>query len=250
MRLRDKAAIVTGGGRGIGFAIARRFLEEGARVLLCDVVPGRAATAAESLRPLGEVHGVDADVTRADQVDALVGHALRLWGRIDVLASNAGIARFSPFLETSEADWDRTLEVNLKGMFLVGQRVAREMVARRSGGAIVNMASTNGLLGERLLAAYNASKAGVILLTKTMALELAEHGIRVNCVSPGFIDTTITAEGGASADFAREYHRKIPLRRLGRPEEVASVFAFLASDDASFITGESVVVDGGQISEE
>jgi 3-oxoacyl-[acyl-carrier protein] reductase len=249
VRLQGKAALVTGGGRGIGRAIARKFLEEGARVLIADVAPGRAESAARELLALGEVHGVQADVSRAAEVDALVRRALELWGRVDVLASNAGIARFAPFLEMTESDWDRTMEVNLKGMFLVGQRVAREMVAR-GGGAIVNMASTNGILGERQLAAYNASKAGVILLTKTMALELAEHGIRVNCVSPGFIDTEITLEAGAGEAFKREYARKIPLRRLGRPEEVASVFAFLASDEASFITGESVVVDGGQISEE
>ncbi len=249
MRLSGKTAIVTGAGRGIGRAIAQRFLQEGAALLLCDVAPERLTGALTALRPLGEVHTQVADVSSAHDADALVAKALGVWGRIDILVNNAGVATFAPFLDIAEADWDRTLAVNLKGMFLVGQRVARAM-AGAAGGAIVNMASTNGLVGERRLAAYNASKAGVILLTKTMAIELAEHRIRVNCVCPGFIGTELVGESGGDESFIREYVGKIPLGRVGRPEEVAAVFAFLASDDAAFVSGESVVVDGGQLAEE
>jgi 3-oxoacyl-[acyl-carrier protein] reductase len=249
VRFVGKGGIVTGGARGIGRAIAERFLREGMRVLVCDRDGPRLAETVRALAPLGEVHGLEGDVASAADVDRLVDRALALWGRIDVLANNAGIATFAPFLEASEADWDRTLAVNLKGMFLVGQRVARAMV-RQGGGSIVNMASTNGLVGERGLAAYNASKAGVVLLTKTMAIELAPYGVRVNCVCPGFIDTGLAREAGAGEDFLRTYAQKIPMGRFGRPEEVAAVFAFLASEDASFLTGEAVVVDGGQLAEE
>ncbi len=249
MRLSGKTAIVTGAGRGIGRAIAQRFLQEGAAVLLCDVVSERINAVLAELTPLGAVHAQVTDVSSARDVAALVEKALGVWGHIDILANNAGVATFSPFLDMSEADWDRTLAVNLKGMFLMGQRVGRAMV-QEGAGTIINMASTNGLVGERRLAAYNASKAGVILLTKTMAIELAEYRIRVNCVCPGFIATELVGESGGGESFIGDYIGKIPLGRFGRPEEVAGVFAFLASDDSAFMTGEAVVVDGGQLAEE
>ncbi len=249
-RLDGKSAIITGAGRGIGKAIARKFLEEGARVLICDIVSERVAAAADDLGALGEVQAIGGDVSQAAFCDALIERARERFGRLDVLVNNAGIATFQPFLEHTEEAWDRTLAVNLKSVFLLGQRAARAIVMDGHGGAIVNMASTNGHVGEKELAAYNASKAGVVLLTKTMAIELAPHNIRVNCVAPGFIRTELVGDAGVDESFVRDYLRKIPLGRYGKPEEVANLFAFLASDEASFITGESVVIDGGQLSEE
>jgi 3-oxoacyl-[acyl-carrier protein] reductase len=250
MRLEGKTAVITGAGRGIGMAIAQKFLAEGARILINELVPTRLDQAVRDLSGYGEVHGLAGDVSTADFCTVLMDRARQLFDSLNILVNNAGIGIFEPFLEHSEATWDKTLAVNLKSMFLLGQRAARIMVGQGNGGAIVNMASTNGHMGEKGLAAYNASKAGVVLLTKTMAIELAPHNIRVNCVSPGFIRTELVDEGGASEEFIRDYIQKIPLGRYGKPEEVANLFAFLASDEASFITGESVVIDGGQLSEE
>ena len=250
LRLPNKTAMITGAGRGIGKAIAAKFLREGAHVLLCDIMRERIESTAAELAALGEVHWLAGDITSAEFCDELTAKASTVFGFVDVLVNNAGIAISEPFLQHTQKTWDRTLAVNLTSMFMLSQRVARTMVARGQGGAIVNMASTNGHLGEPNLAAYNASKGAVVLLTKTMAIELAPHNIRVNCVSPGSIETELAAEGGAAPDFHTEYIKKIPLGRNGKPEEVANVFAFLASDEASFMTGESVVVDGGQISEE
>jgi 3-oxoacyl-[acyl-carrier protein] reductase len=178
----------------------------------------------------------------------MVAFALAHYGGIDVLINNAGICRDAAFIDTPEEMWDEILSVNLKGHFLVAQAVAREMV-RAGSGAIVNMSSTNGLVGETGFAAYNASKGGVLLLTKTMALELGPYGIRVNCVAPGYIDTPMSAMFEASGSLLTAGRDKVPLRRVAQPEEVAAVFAFLASDDASFINGEAVVVDGGQLAQ-
>ena len=250
IRLEGKTAIITGAGRGIGKAIAEKFLREGARVLICDIVPERIELSKHELQPFGEVHALIGDVTSSAFCAELIAGARRHFGELHVLVNNAGIAVAEPFLDHSESNWDRTLAVNLKSVFLLGQAAARVMVAQNKGGAIVNIASSNGHMGEKRLAAYNASKAGVILLTKTMAIELAQYNIRVNAVSPGFIMTELAREAGEGEDFLRDYHCKIPLGRAGYPHEVANLCAFLASDEASFITGDSMLIDGGQLSEE
>jgi len=245
MRLEGKSAIVTGAGRGIGKAIAKRFLHEGAGVLICDLEPERLEAAREELAAIGTVQSEVVNVTSREEVERMVDRAKEEFGRIDILANNAGISRFEPFLEITDENWNDTLAINLTGVFLCSQVVAAEMKNQGSG-AIVNMGSTNGILGEEGLAHYNASKAGVILLTKTMAIELAPHNVRVNSVCPGFILTELQLESGMSEETIQDYTSLIPLNRYGRVEEVASAFAFLASDEASFITGTELVVDGGQ----
>jgi len=249
LRLTGKSAIVTGAGRGIGRAIARKFVEEGAGVFICDLDRDRLRDAREELAALGTVYGGVVDVTSREEIEGLVSRARAEFGQIDVLANNAGISRFEEFLEITDKNWNDTLEINLTGVFLCSQVVAREMKDQGSG-AIVNMASTNGILGEAGLAHYNASKAGVVLLSRTMAIELAPHNIRVNSVCPGFILTDLQLESGMSKEEIRDYTSKIPLNRYGRIEEVANAFAFLASDEASFITGTELVVDGGQTCQE
>jgi 3-oxoacyl-[acyl-carrier protein] reductase len=242
--IRDKGVLISGGTSGIGLATARRFLEEGARVFLSGATEEEVEKALADLD--GSVDGAGGDVADEQDVAGLVDHATRFLGRIDVLINNAGIARKSAFLETGVADWDRTIAVNLRGMFLVAQAVARSMVADGRGGAIVNMASTNALGGEEDFADYNASKGGVLQLTRTMAVELGPRGVRVNCVCPGFIDTPLNRALASEEQFETYERERIPLRRRGRPEEVASAYLFLASDDASFVHGAALVVDGGQ----
>jgi NAD(P)-dependent dehydrogenase (short-subunit alcohol dehydrogenase family) len=244
--LSGKAVLVSGGSSGIGKATAQRFLEEGSRVFLCGIDWDEVDRTIEELRPLGEVDGMACDVSAEADVSTLVRSAEERLGPVDVLINNAGIARKDPFLEIAPADWDRILEVNLRGMFLVAQAAARSMAPRRAG-VIVNMASTNALGGEETFAHYNASKGGVLQLTRTMAVELGPLGIRVNCLCPGFITTPLN-DAISDAAFVEAYEReRIPLGRAGRPEEVAAAYAFLASDDASFIHGEALVIDGGQL---
>jgi 3-oxoacyl-[acyl-carrier protein] reductase len=250
MRLEGKSAIVTGAGRGIGKAIAKRFLEEGARVMICDLELARLQAAREELVAIGAVQSEVVNVTSREEVERLVDWAKEEFGRIDILANNAGISRFEPFLEITDENWNDTLAINLTGVFLCSQVVAREM-KNQGLGAIVNMGSTNGILGEEGLAHYNASKAGVILLTKTMAIELAPHNVRVNSVCPGFILTELQLESGMSEETIQDYTSLIytsliPLNRYRRVEEVAGAFAFLASDEASFMTSTELVVNGGQ----
>ena len=241
--LRDRVVIVTGGAQGIGEACARRFAREGARVVVADVQDARGqALAAE----LGASY-LHCDVGDKAQVDALVAQVMRAHGRIDVLVNNAGIFKAADFLDVTEADFDAVLRVNLKGAFLVGQAVAREM-ARAGRGSIVNMSSVNSVLAIHSIASYNVSKGGITQLTRAMALALADQGVRVNAVAPGTIATELAAQAVLTSDEARaRIMMRTPLKRLGEPREIADVVAFLASDAASYITGEIVYVDGGRM---
>jgi NAD(P)-dependent dehydrogenase (short-subunit alcohol dehydrogenase family) len=245
--LKDKGVLISGGSRGIGRASAQRFLEEGARVFFCGVSMDEVAETLAELGSLGIIDGMICDISDETQVEDLIEKAVEFLGRIDILINNAGIAWSEPFLEMSVAHWDRILDVNLRGMFLVARLVARRMAADGKGGAIVNMSSTNGLVGEETYAHYNASKGGVLLLTKTMAVELGQYGVRVNALCPGYIRTPLSESIDNDAVASAYARDKIPMRRPGKAEEVAAAYAFLASDDASFINGEGLVIDGGQL---
>jgi len=241
----DKVVVVTGAANGIGAACARLFSASGARLALWDI----DAAAAEALAgELGsDARAIRCNVASRSEVEAATATTLAAFGRIDVLVNNAGIFRNVDFLDHSEDDWDAVIGVNLKGAFLVGQAVAREM-AKSGGGAIVNMSSVNAVMAIPTLSSYNASKGGIDQLTRAMALALVDRGIRVNAVAPGTIATELARKAVLSSAEAKEkILGRTPLRRLGEPSEIASVCAFLASDAASYITGEIVVVDGGRL---
>jgi 3-oxoacyl-[acyl-carrier protein] reductase len=247
-RFTGTRVLVTGGASGIGEATAHRFLREGAHVVVVDRSRANLAAAGERLGAAGaggEIVLEEGDVAAAEDVERVVAAMVERFGGIDVLVSNAGIAYQEPFLDITRERWDETLRVNLTGMFVMAQRVAREMV-RAGSGTILLTSSTNGLVGEDRFAHYNASKGGVTLLTKSLAIELGPHGIRVNAVCPGYIVTPL-AEALDDPKAMEAYRLQLPLRRLGRPEDVAGTFAFLASDDAAFIHGETIVIDGGQL---
>ena len=244
-RLQNRVAIVTGAARGIGFACAQRFAAEGAAVVLADRDEAAVTAAAASI---AGAEGVAADVSRKADVEALVARALARHGRVDVLVNNAGITHACEFLELAEEDFDRVLAVNLKSMFLCGQAVARAMVNAGGGGSIVNMSSANAVVAIPNQVPYVVSKGGINQLTKVMAVALAPHGIRVNAIGPG----TILTELARTAVLGnREAERRIlgrtPLGRLGDPDEVARVAAFLASEDASYVTGQTIYPDGGRL---
>jgi 3-oxoacyl-[acyl-carrier protein] reductase len=243
--LAGKGVLVSGGSRGIGLAAARRFLDEGARVYVGGLEEAEVSAAVDELS--GAVSGSAVDVADEAGVDAFVAAAEAYLDGIDVLANNAGIAWREPFLEITPEHWDRVLQVNLRGEFLVAQRVARSMIARGRGGTIVNMGSTNAFEGEAGYAHYDASKGAIAMLTRTMAAELGPHGIRVNALCPGKISTPLQGEAEDAAYTERFVRERIPLGHSGTPEEVAAAYAFLASDEASFITGAMLVVDGGQL---
>lgn len=251
MLLENKVAIVTGAARGIGLAIARRYLQEGARVVAADIDEDAGSAAVAELGGEGAVRFVACDVGDRASVDNLVAATVAAFGDIDVLVNNAAILVAKEFLELDEADFDRVLRVNLKGAFLTGQAVARRMVERvREGGepgAIVNLSSVNAVFAIANQVPYSVSKGGINQLTKVMALALAEYGIRVNAIGPGSIGTEMLATVMANDEARRRILSRTPLGRIGRPDEIAAVAAFLASDEASYMTGQTVYVDGGRL---
>ena len=241
--LRDRIALITGAAQGIGEACARRFAREGARVVIADMADERGCALAAEL----QADYLHCDVGDKRQVDAMVAETMKTHGRIDVLVNNAGIFKAADFLDVSEEDFDAVLRVNLKGAFLVAQAVAREM-ARAGHGSIVNMSSVNSVLAIPNIASYNVSKGGINQLTRAMALALADKGVRVNAVGPGTIATELAAAAVLTSEEAKnKIMMRTPMKRLGQPSEIADVVAFLASDAASYITGEIIMVDGGRM---
>jgi 3-oxoacyl-[acyl-carrier protein] reductase len=240
-----KILFATGAARGLCKAIVARFLRDGYHVLAFDNNAANLEASRQEWQASDRVLPWTGDVRDRSDIQAAIDATVARWGRIDVLANVAGIAREDYFLDIEPEEWQRILDVNLTGVFNVAQLVARQM-ARQGGGVIINMASKNGIASEVKYAHYNASKAGVILLTKTMALDLADLNIRVNAVAPGYCLTPMAAEIDPP-EFMQFYQdRLIPLGRLGSPEDVAGAFAFLASDDSAFMTGHTLVLDGGQ----
>jgi NAD(P)-dependent dehydrogenase (short-subunit alcohol dehydrogenase family) len=241
--LKDKRVLITGGAGGIGTATAKRFLEEGCQVIVLDYDQEAIDRVKKELPSLSGT--INADVSNADAVEQAFRELDEMTNGLDVLINNAGISIRHKFLDITPEEWCKVLDVNLKGVFFVAQESARRMM-RGNGGVILNMGSTNGITGYPYYADYNASKAGVIELTRSMALELAPK-IRVNAICPGFILTPMQ-EAEYTAEMLHDFESKVPLKRVGYPEEVAALFAFLASDEAAFITGHCFVIDGGEIS--
>ena len=246
-KLEQKVAIVTAGGSGIGAATVRRFAREGAAVVIADLSGSRAEQVrAEVAGTGGRAAAIKMDVADPQAVEAMIKLALDSFGRLDVLFNNAGMAEVSLIHETTLESWERVIAVTLTGTFL-GLKYAIPIMRRQGGGAIINTASISGIHGDYGMASYNAAKAGVINLTRTAALENAKHGIRVNCVCPGGINTRVAQilGKGHADEWRRVMGSAHPIGRMGEPDEIANTVTFLASDEASFITGASFVADGG-----
>lgn len=254
MRLQGKRALITGSARGIGQGIAAKFVQEGASVVLLDYREDQLEASAETIRKQAIDRGQSAyvatvvcDLSVPEQVDESAHKAWAYWGGIDILVNNAGIATRESFIDIPLSRWQQVININLNAAFQLSQWIAKWMIADEIQGSIVNMASKNGLAGSALLAHYNASKGGVVMLTQSMAVDLAQHHIRVNSVAPGFIDTPLDRELKEKSDVTLSLTERTPMRRLGTIEEVANAFLFLASDEASYITGTTLVVDGGHL---
>ncbi|MBM3265234.1 MAG: SDR family oxidoreductase [candidate division Zixibacteria bacterium] len=254
-RLTGKAAVVTGAGRGIGRAIAVRLGQEGADVAVVDIHAQSAEETASAIRALGRRSVVlTVDLSRVEQIRVMIDQVVEAFGRVDILVNNAGRVEIKPFLDVTEAEWDQTLDLNLKGTYFCLQAAARQMVKQGGGGRIVNMSSVSGRGGRADSSAYAASKMGIISVTRSAALALAQHGIRVNAVCPGIVPTPMWDKidedrarlFGYQAGTARaQLVEKVPLKRVAEAEEIAAAVAFLASDDSSFVTGQALNVDGG-----
>ena len=246
MRLEGKTAIVTGGAHGLGRAIALRLADDGADVMVADVLGADAEVVAESVRAKGRrAASFEVDVSDSGAVGAMVMAAVEAFGHVDLLVNNAGVSGEAGLLEMEEAHWDRIMGVNLKGNFLCSQAVAREMVARGEGGRIINITSTAGANARPRASAYGASKAGIIQFTRVLALELGHHGITVNAVGPGMTLTGSEVKQPPTDEYQAAFVGQVPLGRAGEPADIAAAVAFLASPDAAYINGQVIFVDGG-----
>ncbi len=251
MSLVNKVAVITGGAQGIGYAIAERFLNDGAKVVIADVDNDAGNAAVSRLSSLGTIQYMNCNVAEKLEVHNLITSATEEYGQLDVLVNNAGIIVTGEFLELPEDDFDRVLAVNLKGSFLCGQAAAKQMVRQVTQGgkpgSIINMSSVNAVFAIANQVPYSISKGGVNQLTKVMALALAEHGIRVNAIGPGSIMTKILEAVADNPEAMKKIMSRTPMGRIGDPSEIASVASFLASDDASYITGQTIYADGGRL---
>eukprot|EP01025_Chloroclados_australasicus_P001727 TRINITY_DN10426_c0_g4_i2.p1 TRINITY_DN10426_c0_g4~~TRINITY_DN10426_c0_g4_i2.p1 ORF type:complete len:268 (+),score=30.34 TRINITY_DN10426_c0_g4_i2:102-905(+) len=248
LRFANKVAVITGAAKGIGKACAARFSSEGAKVVLADINQQALEETTTEFKNNGvQAMGVVCDVGNKSHVDTLIRESVKNFGAVDILVANAGIVRAADFIEMTEQDWDDVINVNLKGVFLTGQEAAKQMISQGNGGCIINMSSVNGILALPNIAAYNASKGAINNLTRSMALSLAGKNIRVNAVAPGSIMTEVLQKVASDKSAMNTVLSRTPMGRVGNPEEVASVVAFLASNDASYITGETIYVDGGRM---
>lgn len=248
MPVENKVTIITGAAQGIGLACGQRFARDGARVVLADINDEKGEAAAEAIRAGGgEATYLHCDVGDKAQVEALVRDTVSRYGRLDVMISNAAILHIADILDLEEEDYDRVVRVNLKGFFLSGQAAARQMVTQGDGGSIINMSSIQAVITLPNILTYSICKGGVRSLTVSMALALADKGVRVNAIGPGSIATDMVKQLMVDDAARRKLLSRTPLGRLGEPSEVASVAAFLASDEASYITGETIYVDGGRL---
>ena len=246
--LKGKVAIITGARRGMGRSHAITLAKAEAKVVVADISLEDCEIVVDEIKKMkGEAMAVKCDVTKKEEVDNMVKAAVKKWGKVDILVNNAGICQFKPFLELTEEEWDRTIDINLKGYFLCAQAAAKEMVKQKSG-VIVNIASiAMGQVGVGFptLVHYSASKGGIVAMTETLALELAPYNIRVNAISPGAIETPMIDPLKADPKTMEGTLARIPLHRVGKPEEVSNLVLFLASGTSSYMTGSTVVIDGG-----
>ena len=248
MRFQGKSVVVTGGASGIGKATAKQFAFEGANVVIADVNPGGKAVAQQIAQETqNDISFIQTDVSKTEDADHLVQETLRRYGQLDILHNNAGILIVGDVTTISEVDWDRCISINLKSVYLVSKYTIPAM-QKTGGGVIINTASTAGMSGGSGYSVYGASKAAIILLTQCMALDFAQHKIRVNAVCPGPTATPMIVPSDTNGQSTRErWAQELPIGRAGEPEDTAKAVAYLASDDASFVTGSAFVVDGGRL---
>ena len=249
MRLKDKVAVVTGASNGIGLAICKRYLAEGVKLVMTDINVEKGQIELENLSKEGEVIFIQSDVGEKTSVDQLFESAAKYFGRVDIAVANAGILRTGAFVDVSEEDFDAVIRVNLKGVFLTGQAAARQMSAQDpQGGTIINMSSTNQVLAIPQITPYVVAKGGVGQLTKVMAISLVEQNIRVNGIGPGSVATEMFQNNIATDEKTlAAVMSRTPMKRPADPSEIASIAVFLASDDSSYITGQTIFADGGRL---